>query len=149
MALLRARETAMAKFRPLLSQHDLTEQQWRVLRALASTDNAVTVGQLVDATTLLAPSLTRILVKLESRGLINRSVARDDQRRSHLVLSAKGKSLVQRVAPQSEAAYNAIEAQFGEDRLANLLGELQAFTELAEDGAQPGSPSNGALGETA
>jgi hypothetical protein len=53
------------------------------------------------------------------------------------------------VAPQSEAAYNAIEAQFGEHRLANLLGELQAFAELAEDGEQTGSPSNGASGETA
>ena len=34
MALLRAREAVMARFRPLFRLHGVTEQQWRVLRAL-------------------------------------------------------------------------------------------------------------------
>jgi hypothetical protein len=34
MALLRARETAMSFFRPMLHGHGLTEQQWRVIRVL-------------------------------------------------------------------------------------------------------------------
>ncbi|MGB8973723.1 MAG: homoprotocatechuate degradation operon regulator HpaR, partial [Pseudomonas capeferrum] len=32
LSLLQAREAAMAFFRPLLNEHDLTEQQWRVIR---------------------------------------------------------------------------------------------------------------------
>ena len=32
LTLLQAREAAMAFFRPSLNQHDLTEQQWRVIR---------------------------------------------------------------------------------------------------------------------
>ena len=35
MALLRAREAVMRRFRPGLRCHGVTEQQWRVLRALA------------------------------------------------------------------------------------------------------------------
>ncbi len=35
MALLRAREAVMRRFRPGLRDHGVTEQQWRVLRALA------------------------------------------------------------------------------------------------------------------
>ncbi|MDP7101742.1 MAG: hypothetical protein QF503_11390, partial [Rhodospirillales bacterium] len=34
MALLRAREAVMERFRPSLRTHGLTDQQWRVLRAL-------------------------------------------------------------------------------------------------------------------
>jgi len=32
--LLQAREAAMAFFRPLLNEHEMTEQQWRVFRIL-------------------------------------------------------------------------------------------------------------------
>ena len=38
MELLKAREAAMARFRPMLRSHGLTEQQWRVLRALDHAD---------------------------------------------------------------------------------------------------------------
>ena len=34
LLLLQARESVMAEFRPLLNEHGLTEQQWRVIRAL-------------------------------------------------------------------------------------------------------------------
>ena len=34
MLLLRAREKMMERFRPLITSHGLTEQQWRVIRAL-------------------------------------------------------------------------------------------------------------------
>ena len=59
MALLKARERAMRVFRPVLADHDLTEQQWRVLRALSSASTELDIGEIADATFLLGPSLTR------------------------------------------------------------------------------------------
>ena len=38
LQLLKAREAAMARFRPMLRSHGLTEQQWRVIRVLAAAD---------------------------------------------------------------------------------------------------------------
>lgn len=35
IALLRAREAAMSYFRPIVKRHNLTEQQWRIVRILA------------------------------------------------------------------------------------------------------------------
>ena len=67
MQLLQAREAAMAHFRPMLREHGLTEQQWRVLRVLASEEQLDT-GELASRTVLLAPSLSRILQSLESEG---------------------------------------------------------------------------------
>lgn len=138
MALLQAREATMRVFRPLIGEHDLTEQQWRVLRALAASDEPLDVGTVAARTFLLAPSLSRILAKLESRSLIERHLATDDQRRSNLVLSRAGRDLVQRVAPVSEAAYNAIEEGFGTNRLHTLIGELDELTALLhETGTEP------------
>ena len=73
MALMRAREAVMRHFRPSLAEHDLTEQQWRVLRALADADTALSVGELAERTYLLGPSLSRMLTLLDDRGLIARS----------------------------------------------------------------------------
>jgi len=143
MALLKAREAAMSRFRPLMADHDLTEQQWRVLRALAAVDDPIDVGELVDRTVLLGPSLSRILVNLDHRGLIDRTVAAHDQRRTLVSLTALGESLVSRVAPHSEEAYHQIETAYGTDRLHRLLGELSALETAL---ATPPSPTRSTEG---
>ena len=60
MALLRTREAVMCLFRPGLRGRGVTEQQWRILRALAHT-GPMEVTELAEATFLLGPSLSRIL----------------------------------------------------------------------------------------
>src|SRR5258708_12558132 len=60
MSLLRAREAVMRHFRPSLRNHGLTEQQWRILRALASID-AIEVTELAHVSFLLGPPLSPIL----------------------------------------------------------------------------------------
>ncbi len=130
LALLQAREAAMRLFRPLLADHQLTEQQWRVLRALAASERPYEVGELAEVTFLLAPSLSRILTNLESRRLVEREVAAHDQRRSLIALSPSGRALVRDVAPESEATYRLIEERFGTERLRRLLDELHDLAAL-------------------
>ncbi|MGJ4887317.1 homoprotocatechuate degradation operon regulator HpaR [Bradyrhizobium sp. HKCCYLRH3099] len=142
MALLRAREAVMRQFRPSLRQHGLTEQQWRILRALAAVD-AIEVTELARVAFLLGPSLSRILRDLEARGLIAREVDSRDMRRGVLSISAKGLKLIAQVAPTSEAIYATIAERYGARKLAALhkmLGELEqsmgdefAADEHAED----------------
>ena len=136
MALLVARESTMRRFRPLLADHGLTEQQWRVLRALAASDHPIEVTVLADRTALLAPSITRIVARLVDDGLIHRSAVPSDARRSVLELTAKGRRLVARIAPQSEATYADIEAAFGTERLATLLTELHELAAIIEPDTQ-------------
>src|ERR1700730_12265824 len=104
MSLLRAREAVMRQFRPSLRQHGLTEQPWRILRALAALDT-IEVTELARVAFLLGPSLSRILRDLEARRLIDRRVAKDDLRRGVLSISAKGLKLIEAVAASSEAIY--------------------------------------------
>ena len=128
MALLRAREAVMRQFRPSLRRHGLTEQQWRILRALATVE-ASEVTELARTAFLLGPSLSRILRDLEARRLIERRTAEDDLRRGVVSISDKGVKLMEQVAPSSEAIYAAITKRYGVRKLAELhamLGNLEA-----------------------
>jgi len=123
MSLLRAREAVMRQFRPALRQHGLTEQQWRILRALSSVDE-IEISQLAHVAFLLGPSLSRILRDLEMRQLVVRRVAASDLRRAVVSISAKGRRLIDAVAPTSEAIYEAIARRYGESRLRELQSML-------------------------
>src|SRR4051812_646678 len=128
MSLLRAREAVMRQFRPSLRNHGLTEQQWRILRALAAVD-AIEVTELARVAFLLGPSLSRILRDLEGRQLIERRTAAADLRRAVVSISTKGLRLIEAVAPTSEAIYAAITKRYGARKLAELQDMLGALEE--------------------
>lgn len=116
----------MARFRPMLRSHGLTEQQWRVIRALAAYDS-IDASELARRSFLLAPSLTRILRFLEKEGIVDRTSDLNDQRRSVFALTAKGRRVFAEVGPDSEALYAEIEGKFGIDRLESLYELLADF----------------------
>src|SRR5579863_458988 len=126
MSLLRAREAVMRQFRPSLRRHGLTEQQWRILRALSSVD-AIEVTELARTAFLLGPSLSRILRDLEARQLIERRTAKVDLRRGVVSISQTGLKLIELVAPTSEFIYAAITQRYGAQKLAELRSMLTAL----------------------
>ena len=126
MSLLRAREAVMKQFRPSLRRHGLTEQQWRILRALAAV-GAIEVTELARVACLLGPSLSRILRDLEARQLIERRAAKADLRRGVVSISQKGLKLLELVAPTSEVIYAAITQRYGAQKLAELQDMLTAL----------------------
>jgi homoprotocatechuate degradation regulator HpaR len=126
MSLLRAREAVMRQFRPSLRDHGLTEQQWRILRALASVET-IELTELAHVAFLLGPSLSRILRDLEARDLIERRIAKADLRRGVVSISARGLKLIEAVAPTSEAIYAAITRRYGARKLAELQEMLHAL----------------------
>ena len=112
----------------MLREYGLTEQQWRVLRALVESVE-IEVTQLAKRSFILSPSLSRILQNLEERGLVTRNAVRSDQRRARISISGKGRRLFDAIAPHSEAHYDKIAAAFGKNKLTQLyalLGELDA-----------------------
>ena len=82
-------------------------------------------------TNLLAPSVTRILARLETMNLITRHVATSDQRRSLIELSGEGRALLSTIAPRSEEIYATLEQSFGSERLNRLLQELNDLQEAS------------------
>lgn len=131
MALLRTRESVMRHFRSSLRAHDLTEQQWRILRALAAAGE-IEVTELARVAFLLGPSLSRILRDLEARRLIARRLQSSDLRRSIVSITARGVKLIGQVAPESEAIYAEITRRFGARKLAELQAMLQALEDCMQ-----------------
>jgi homoprotocatechuate degradation regulator HpaR len=123
MVLLRAREAVMERFRPNLRSHQLTDQQWRVLRALFD-HGKKDLGELAELCCLLKPSLTRIVRSMEQRDLLQKHVDVTDHRRIFVSISIKGQSLITQVGRKSEKIYNNIELEFGDYELADLYKKL-------------------------
>jgi len=128
MSLLLAREAVMQRFRTSLHLFNITEQQWRVLRALSSI-NEIEVTALAKVTYLLTPSLSRILKDIEARGYIIRRPAPDDMRRALISISPQGLMLIDAVAPYSEGIYSEIYNAFGKERMDHLQQLLKELTE--------------------
>lgn len=129
----------MSRFRPLLSQYDLTEQQWRILRALHDgEDHALEISELARRCCILLPSISGILKRLENKNLVSRVTDSSDQRRSLISLTDSAHRLMQEVAPHSEQRYAEIEQAFGHERLQSLY-HLLAELELSLQASPPSS----------
>lgn len=134
MQLLRAREAVMQRFRPMLHGHGVTEQQWRVIRALVDGGTA-DIGALAEQCCILPASLSRIVDTLEEKKLVARRAHAADQRRVVVEVTAAGRRLFQAVAPHSEAHYRGIAALVGAERLDafyTMLDDLIARLEAKE-----------------
>jgi len=126
MALLRAREVIMSHFRPMLARHDITEQQWRVLRVLAES-GPLEATELANRASILPPSLTRIIKAMEERQFITRNRVKDDGRRALLAISPDGLALIEELAPERVAIYDAIEKRYGAEQQERLLDMLESL----------------------
>lgn len=134
VALLRAREVTMRRFKRFADAHKLTLPQWRVLRALADGE-PLDAGTLCQRCVILPPSLTRILRALAARGLIEQ-VPCTDARRHRVAVTPAGQALFHTLVVQSEGARREIDEAFGEERmqlLLDMLNELRQVTEALPD----------------
>ncbi len=138
IGLLRAREAVMSHFRPILAAHDVTEQQWRVIRVLYE-GGKLDATELADKASILAPSLTRMIRALEERGFITKHKDSADGRRVLLQITPAGQAIVEDVMPESQKVYADIDARFGEERVEKLLDMLEELASLKLE--------NGPIGE--
>ncbi len=129
IALLRARETVMGPIREMLSQSDINEQKWRVLRVLDERGPTELTLVAKDAC-LLLPSLTRIIRAMEDEGLATRATDADDRRKSIASITDAGRALIVAHMAESNAIFARLERDFGRDKveqLLDLLDELQTL----------------------
>jgi homoprotocatechuate degradation regulator HpaR len=136
LLLLHARESVIGRFRPILNAHGVTEQQWRIVRALLER-GPLEPRQIGEVCRISSPSLAGVLARMDDLGLVQRERLEHDQRRVKVSLTAKSRALARRLAPQIEAVYQAIEEHIGSefiqrfyatlDELINMLGELPAM----------------------
>jgi electron transfer flavoprotein beta subunit len=124
LKLLKAREAALNHFRPLLKEISLTEQQWRIIRAL-NEFGALESKQLAECCCILSPSLTGIIARLEQKNFIQRKKSSEDKRRILLSLTGHAQKVFDDISPRCEEYYRKMTEQFGQEK-------MQEFKELLE-----------------
>ena len=121
--LQKARESVVLAARQTLSNFELTEQQWRVIRT-TYLNGELNAQTLASQSAILGPSLSRILNRLEQDGILLRKVSPGDQRELVISLSAKGKRLHQKVQPKVQANYDALSNKLSNSKISQLVGLL-------------------------
>jgi homoprotocatechuate degradation regulator HpaR len=132
MLLLRAREKMMERFRPLLTAHGLTEQQWRIIRALHER-GPMEPRQLSDICTISSPSMAGVLARMEAMALITKERFADDQRRVLVSLTSTSVALVAALSADVEARYAQIESEVGKEVVDRVYEAIDALLDGLED----------------
>ncbi len=128
LLLLQAREKVFSRFRPLLNDAGVTEQQWRVIRALLES-GPMEPREICDICCLSSPSLAGILARMDELGLVLRERFPNDQRRVLVSVSAKGTELASQLAPRIEATYKELESLIGPTFARDLYQTLDQLLE--------------------
>ena len=123
---LKARDCLMAHFRPILNHCGLTEQQWRILRALDS-HTQLEPREICELCQIHSSSMAGVLARMEELGLVQRSRMPQDQRRVEVRLGQKGDALMHQLAPLIEQQYKNIEDALGQQVFDDLFNALENF----------------------
>lgn len=126
----------MGPIRAMLADVGITEQQWRVLRVLEE-GGAMEPTRIAEESCLLLPSLTRILQKLEERGLIGRERDEADKRKQIVQITPAGSKLIAANLETSIALNDRVCARLGAERYEKLLDLLNELSE--GDAETPGA----------
>lgn len=124
----------MRYFRPHLKKYGLTEQQWRVIRALDEHGD-MEAGKLAEFSSILGPSLSGVLDRMERDGLIARFRVSTDQRKVFVELTEKSRELVDAMQKSIDRQYKALEKMVGQESLISLYSLLDMLTALPDPGS--------------
>ncbi len=122
----------MGPIRGMLSEVGMTEQQWRVLRVLEE-EGPLDPTRIAELACLLLPSLTRILQKLEDKGLIDRRPDPEDRRKQIVQISPTGKELIEANLPTAVKLNDRVREQLGPEKYETLLDLLNDLHRLPQD----------------
>lgn len=117
-------------YRKLLSELDLTYPQYLVMLVLWQRDD-VTVSDIGEKLFLDSATLTPLLKRLESAGLLVRQRAKADERQVIITLTEPGKALKEKAKSIPEAIMCATECNL--DEMSALKGQLESLRESLKD----------------
>jgi homoprotocatechuate degradation regulator HpaR len=129
MLLLWVREQLMRRFREAMRIHGLSDQQWRIIRALTETEQ-LEIVELGARCCLHPASLSRILPKLAADGIVSRRPNAEDQRRVIVSLTPRGWRLYQSAIPTSQRIYDEVARDVGPERLEHAYEVLEELVAL-------------------
>jgi len=128
MILSRTLDGVMPVYRALFQEHAITDQQWRVMRALWEQKH-LTSKQISEITLLPSPSLVGILDRLEKKGFVGRLRSVEDRRLVYIVPTQAGRKLQELMLPKIEQIHDRFMHQVTPDEWGELNRILDKLNE--------------------
>ena len=123
LELLRTTDLLTRNPAQVLKGEDLSSTQYNVLRILRGTPEGLSCGEVADRMITRDPDITRLLDRLEKRGLISRKRETKDRRTVMAKISPEGLKLLARLDEPVQEAHRKQLGHLGRERL-NALSEL-------------------------
>ncbi len=130
--LLRTTDILSRRLIPVLKAADLSATQYNVLRILRGAPAGLACGEIAGRMITRDPDVTRLLDRLEKRGLISRSRETKDRRTVMTRITPNGMKLLTRLDEPVRAAHRRQLGHLGRNRL-RALTELLAAARRAGD----------------
>jgi len=136
---------AVGRLSRRLRQHAVGGLSPSQVSAMASLDchGPVVMGRLSRLEGVSAPTMTRIIDRLELQGLVSRRVDPGDARSAVVQLTAEGTAALTRLRHERTAFLAERLCELDDDEVAALTAALPALRRLADDGQGPSGPLSG------
>lgn len=116
----------------LFRRFDLTEAQFNVLFALKYKERGWTQSDLGKRLVVTRASVTSVLDKLETKGLVRRKTVPGNRRIYHVELTPKGLSLLNEVEPVYRKNIHAVFGDMDDGACQRLIRDLEAIRGRAQ-----------------
>ena len=120
LELLRTTDRLSRGLIPLLKQEDVSPNQYNVLRILRGSTEGLPCGEIASRMITRDPDITRLLDRLEKRGLISRCRETKDRRMVMARITTEGLKLLGRLDGPVQVGHRKQLGHMGPERLAAL-----------------------------
>lgn len=120
------------RLEPVLKAADISPTQYNVLRILRGTPEGLACSEIGNRMISRDPDITRLLARLEKRGLVSRCRTTKDRRMVLTRITEVGLALLAQLDAPVLETHNLLLGHLGPDRLRTLL-------ELLDDARRPGA----------
>ena len=126
-ALAAAHRRVSASLNARLRKHGIQIEAWRLLEALDS-GQRFTMGELADIVLMNPPTLTKLVDRMVSDGLVHRQVAQNDHRKINVLPAPLGRKRMMQIREEIEEEDATILRQLGESDSQKLISLLQGIS---------------------
>ena len=118
-----------ASFAALVEQHGVSVSEWVALRHMYNRD-ASAASELIAALGMTKGAVSKILTRLQDKGLVQRYIVDDDLRAQQLCLTEEGRTLVPKLAALADQNDEAFFGQLNDEQRNALLGTLKLLVRV-------------------
>jgi DNA-binding MarR family transcriptional regulator len=131
LLLKHAEQAVRLRLQPVLDEHGLTYDHWRIL-AVLELQPGLTMSTIADAAVVPAATLTRLVDRLTEIALVVRRIDRADKRRALVALSPRGAEVTATLRAAEDLLEAEVAAAIGADRSVALHRDLTVLAHVVD-----------------